>query len=112
MTNIFDEEKYQVAADKCVAFIKRQLDVNNFRFQHLHLHPLRRHLPPLPLEQPRQGILCMALLHQIREGAEGLRRSYGLRTRASDGNGKGHQPGDQMSIFHDGHPEGEHPSRS
>ena len=33
MTNIFDEEKYQVAADKCVAFIKRQLDVNNFRFQ-------------------------------------------------------------------------------
>lgn len=64
------------------------------------------------LEGSRNNTMCMALLHQIREGAEGLRRSYGLRNRASDGNGKGHQPGDQMSIFHDGHPEGEHPSRS
>ena len=38
MTNIFDEEKYQVAADKCVAFIKRQLDVNNFEVLFLYTH--------------------------------------------------------------------------
>ena len=30
MTNIFDGSKYQEAAAKCVAFIKRQMNVNNF----------------------------------------------------------------------------------
>ena len=32
MTNIFDEEKYKDAAQKCLEFMKRQLNVNNFQY--------------------------------------------------------------------------------
>ncbi len=32
MNGIFDDEKYKEAADKCVAFIKRQLNVNDFKY--------------------------------------------------------------------------------
>ena len=32
MNNIFSDKKYKEAADKCVAFIKRQLNVNNFKY--------------------------------------------------------------------------------
>ena len=33
MNDIFDEEKYKEASDKCVDFIKRQLNVNDFRYE-------------------------------------------------------------------------------
>lgn len=33
MTNIFDGEKYQESAEKCLSFIKRQLNVNDFRYE-------------------------------------------------------------------------------
>lgn len=33
MTNIFDDEKYQAAAQKCLDFIKRQMNVNNFKYE-------------------------------------------------------------------------------
>jgi hypothetical protein len=29
---IFDGDKYKTASDKALSFIKRQLDVNNFKF--------------------------------------------------------------------------------
>ena len=32
MSNIFDEEKYKDAAQKCLEFMKRQLNVNNFQY--------------------------------------------------------------------------------
>ena len=30
---LFDDEKYKTASEKCIAFIKRQLNVNNFKYQ-------------------------------------------------------------------------------
>ena len=30
---VFDDEKYKAASEKCIAFIKRQLNVNNFKYQ-------------------------------------------------------------------------------
>ena len=30
MTNLFDDEKYQAAAQKAIEFIKRQMNVNNY----------------------------------------------------------------------------------
>lgn len=30
---LFDDKKYKAASEKCIAFIKRQLNVNNFKYQ-------------------------------------------------------------------------------
>lgn len=36
MTNIFDGEKYKEASLKAIEFIKRQLNVNNYRLQKIY----------------------------------------------------------------------------